>query len=171
MKNHAFLFACFYLIFKIPFQKTSWSHRKSLLLSSWYFFDEDTVHCIMPPGEGVPELISTAFTFSNPESHSNLSFLNVFTMTFDMTMIVEIVVNIAWGSNVEYAINGPSRVALGAIEGEIPATTAGGTVMYHEVASKVDMECRVCVLFHKVTALYWNMKKGRRRKKKKTDFS
>ena len=108
----------------------------------------------MPPGEGVPELISTAFTVSNPKSHSHRSFLNVFTMTFDMTMIVEIVVNIFWCSNVEYAINGPRRVALGAIEGEIPATTAGGTVMYHEVASKVDMECRVCVLFHKVTALH-----------------
>ena len=108
----------------------------------------------MPPGEGVPELISTAFTFSNPESHSNLSFLNVVTMTFNMTMIVEIVVNIAWCSNVEYPINGPRRVALGATEGEIPATTAGGTVKYLEGASKVDMECRVCALFYKVTALH-----------------
>ena len=108
----------------------------------------------MPPGEGVPELISTAFTVSNPKSHSHRSFLNVFTMTFDMTMIVEIVVNIVWCSNIEYAINGPRRVALGAIEDEIPATTAGGTVIYLEVASKVDMECRVCVLFHKVTALH-----------------
>ena len=65
-------------------------------------------------------------------------------------MIVEIVVNIVWCSNVEYAINGPRRAALGAIEGEIPTTTAGGTVIYLEVASKkVDMECRVCVLFTK----------------------
>ena len=98
----------------------------------------------MPTGEGVPELISTAFTFSNPESHSNLPFLNVGTVTFNMTMIVEIVVNIAWCSNIEYAINGPRRAALGAIEGEIPATTAAGTVIYLEGASKVDMECRVC---------------------------
>ena len=71
-----------------------------------------------------------------------------------MVVIVKIVVNIAWCSNVEYTINGPRRAALGAIEGEIPATTAAGTVIYLEVASKVDMECRVCVLFHEVTALY-----------------
>ena len=108
----------------------------------------------MPTGEGVPELISTAFTFSNPESHSNLSFLNVGTVTFNMTMIVEIVLNIAWCSNIEYAINGPRRAALGAIEGEIPATTAAGTVRYLEGASKVYVECRVCVIFHEVTALY-----------------
>ena len=76
-----------------------------------------------------------------------------------MAVIVEIVVNICWCSNVGYTLNGPRRAALGAIEGEIPATTTAATVIYLEVASKVDMEYRVCVLFHKVTALYWNMKK------------
>ena len=67
---------------------------------------------------------------------------------------MEIVVNVTWCSNVEYTLNGPRIAALDAIEGEIPATTAAATVMYFEVASKVDMEYRVCVLFHKVTALY-----------------
>ena len=61
-------------------------------------------------------------------------------MTFNVAVIVEIVVNIFWCSNVEYTLNGPRRAALGAIEGEIPATTAAATVIYLEVASKVDME-------------------------------
>ena len=77
-----------------------------------------------------------------------------------MVVIVQIVFNIAWCSNVEYTINGPRRAALGAIEGKIPATAAAATVIYLDIASKVDMEYRVCVLFHKVTALYWNMKKS-----------
>ena len=70
-----------------------------------------------------------------------------------MAVIVEIVANTAWCSNIENTINGPRRAALGAIEGEIPATAAAGTVMYLKVAGKVDTEYRVCVLFHKVTAL------------------
>ena len=123
------------------------------MLSSWDFFDEDTIHRIIESGEGVTERIRST-TISNPESHSNISFLNVVTVTFYMAVIVEIVVNITWCPNVEYTLNGPRRAALGAIEGEIPATTAASTVIYFEVASKVDMEYRVCVLFHKVTALY-----------------
>ena len=38
-----------------------------------YFFDEDTIHRITESGEGVTERISTRT--SNPESHSNVSFL------------------------------------------------------------------------------------------------
>ena len=89
---------------------------------------------------------------SHPESHSHLPFLNAIAVTF----------NVAVSEKIECfafvhehrTINSTRRAALGPIEGEIPATTAGGTVMYHEVASKVDMECGVCVLFHKVTALH-----------------
>ena len=75
-------------------------------------------------------------------------------MTFNMTMIMEIVVIITRCVNVEYAINGSRRAALGAIEGEIPTIAAAATLVYEEVASKVNMECRVCIIFHKVTALY-----------------
>ena len=57
------------------------------------------------------------------------------------------------GSHVERAINGARRAALGAIEGEIPTTTAVVTPTNPEVSSKVNMEGSVCEVLHKFTVL------------------
>ena len=56
-------------------------------------------------------------------------------------------------SHVEGTVNGARRAALGAIEGEIPTTTAVDTVTNPEVTSKVDMEGSVCEVLHKFTVL------------------
>ena len=63
-----------------------------------------------------------AATFSNPESHTHLSLVDVITVTFNMAVTVEIAV--LAGFHLERAVNGARRAALGAIEGEIPTTTA-----------------------------------------------
>ena len=57
------------------------------------------------------------------------------------------------GSHVERTVNGARRAALGAIEGEIPTTTAAVTESNPEVTSKVDMEGSVCEVLHKFTVL------------------
>ena len=88
---------------------------------------------------------------SNPESHPHLSLVNVITVTFNVAMTVKIVD--PSGCHVECTVNRPKRAALGAIKGEIPATTALVTGMNPEVTSKVDMEGSVCVVFHEVTVL------------------
>ena len=132
-------------------KKNRWSNGRSLLLSSWHFFDEDTIHCIMPTGEGVSGLIWTTFTFPNPESHSHPSLLNVFAVTFNMAVTVKIMVFAC--SHVEYSVDSSRRAALGSIEDEIPATTAAVTSFNPEVTSVVDMEDSVRVFLYKVTVL------------------
>ena len=88
---------------------------------------------------------------SNPESYSHLSLVDVVTVTFNMAVTVKIVV--LTGLHVERTVNGSRRAALGAIEGEIPTTTAVVTSMNPEVTSKVNMEGSVCVVLHKFTVL------------------
>ena len=90
-------------------------------------------------------------TLSNPESHSHLSLVDVITVTFNMAVTVKIVV--LAGLHVERTVNGARRTALGAIEGEIPTTTAVVTSINPEVTSKVNMEGSVCEVFHKFTVL------------------
>ena len=88
---------------------------------------------------------------SNPESDSHLSLVDVTTVTFNMAVTVKIVV--LAGLHVERTVNGTRRAALGAIEGEIPTTTADVTSMNPEVTSKVNMEGSVCEVLHKFTVL------------------
>jgi len=88
---------------------------------------------------------------SNPESHLHLSLVDVITVTFNMAMTVMIVV--LAGLHVESTFNGARRAALGAIEGEIPTTTAVVIVCNPEVTSKVDMEGSVCEVLGKFTVL------------------
>ena len=88
---------------------------------------------------------------SNPESHSHLSFLNVFAVAFNVAVTVKILVSAYL--HVEFTVNSSRRAALGFIEGEIPATTAVVTVMNPQVTSIVDMEVSVRVFLHKVTVL------------------
>ena len=103
----------------------------------------------MPACMGVSNRFAS--TLSNPESHSHLSLVNVVTVTFNMAVTVKIVV--LAGSHVERTRNGTRRAALGAIEGEIPATTAAVTITNPEVTSKVNMECSVGEVLHKFTVL------------------
>ena len=88
---------------------------------------------------------------SDPESHSHFSLVDVITVTFNMAVTMKIVVFA--GLHVEHAINGARRAALGAIEGEIPTTTAVVTSMNSEVTSKVDMKGSVCEILHKFAVL------------------
>ena len=57
------------------------------------------------------------------------------------------------GSHVEHTFNGARRTALGAIEGEIPTTTAVVTCFNPEGTSKINMEDSVCKVLHKFTVL------------------
>jgi len=104
----------------------------------------------MPACVRVSTLVPTV-TLSNPESHSHLSLVDVVTVTFNMAVAVEIVVLASL--HVEHSVNGARRAALGAIEGEIPTTTAAVTSINPEVTSKVNMEGSVCEVLHKFTVL------------------
>jgi len=88
---------------------------------------------------------------SNPESHSRLSLVDVITVTFNMAVTMKIVV--LADCHVEHTVNGARRAAFGAIEGEIPTTTAVVTSINPEGTSKVNMEGSVCEILHKFTVL------------------
>ena len=88
---------------------------------------------------------------SHPESHLHLSLVDVVTVTFNMTVTVKIVV--LAGLNIERTVNGARRTALGAIEGEVPPTTAEVTKSNPEVTSKVNTEGSVCEVLHEFTVL------------------
>ena len=124
------------------------ANQHVLLLSFWNLFNKDPRHC-MPACIRVSNCFAT--TFSNPESHSHLSLVDVITVTFNMAVTVKIVV--LAGSHVERTVNGARRAALGAIEGEIPTTTAPVTSTNSEVTSKVNMEGSVCEVLHEFTVL------------------
>ena len=105
----------------------------------------------MPASVGVSKLLSCD-AFSNRESHSHLSFLNVVAVTFNVAVTEEKIV-VSACLHVECTVNSSRRAALGSIKGEIPATTADVTVVDPEVTSIVDMEGSVRVFLHKVTVL------------------
>ena len=116
----------------------------------------------MPTSVGVSKLMACN-AFSNPESHSHLSFLNVIAVTFNVAVTVKIVV--CTGSHEECTVNSSWRAALGSIKAEIPATTASGTVENPDIAIVVDMEGSVWVFLHKITVLNNNKKDKKERKK------
>ena len=124
--------------------RVTWS-----LLSFWNLFNEDPRHC-RPARVRVSVLVASVAT-SNPESHSHLSLVDVITVTFNMAVTVKIVA--LTSVHVERTVNGARRAALGAIEGEIPTTTADVTSINPEVTSKVNMEGSVCEVLHKFTVL------------------
>jgi len=130
-------------------RKFTESRVTCLLLSFWNLFDEDPGHC-RPACVRVSFLVASVAA-TNPESHSNLSLVDVVTVTFNMAVTVEIEVHA--GLHVERTVNGARRAALGAIEGEIPATTAAVTTMNPESTSKVNMEGSVCEVLHEFTVL------------------
>ena len=90
-------------------------------------------------------------TLSNPEPHSNLSLVNVVTVTFNMAVTMKIVVLPCL--HVKRAVNGARRAALGVIEGEIPTATAPVTTINPEVTSKVNMKGSVCEFLHEIAVL------------------
>jgi len=96
-------------------------------------------------------ILGASVATTNPESHSHLSLVDVITVTFNMAVAMKIVV--LAGLHVEQTVNGARRAALGAIEGEIPTTTAAVAIINPEVTSKVDMEGSVCEVLHKVAVL------------------
>jgi len=90
-------------------------------------------------------------TLSHPESHSHLSLVDVITVTFNMAVTMKIVVLASL--RVERTVIVAGKAALGAIEGEMPTTTAAVTVINPDVTSKVDMEGSVCEVLHKFAVL------------------
>jgi len=84
---------------------------------------------------------------SNPESHSHLSLMDVVTVTFNMAVTMKIMV--LAGLHIDRTFNGARKTALGAIEGEIPTTTAAVACINPEVTSKIYMEGSVCEVLHK----------------------
>ena len=122
-----------------------------LLLSFWHLFNKDPGH-FGPACVSISILVASV-AVSHPESHSNLSLVNVITVTFNVAVTVKIVRGTFACFHVEDTINRPRRAALGAIEGEIPSATALVTAMNPEVTSKVNMEGSVCVVLHEVTVL------------------
>ena len=104
----------------------------------------------MPACVSVSTLLASS-TLSYPESHSHFSLVDVITMTFNMAVTVKIVVLASL--HVERSVNGAGRAALGAIEGEIPTTTAVVTASNSEVTSKVNVKGSVCEVLHKFTVL------------------
>ena len=104
----------------------------------------------MPACERVSTLEAIG-TLSNPESHSHLSLVDVITVSFNMAVTVKIV--ILPSLHVERTVNGARRAPLGAIEGEIPTTTAAVTASNPESTSKVNMEGSVCEVLHQFTVL------------------
>ena len=95
--------------------------------------------------------ILEASATSNPESHSYFSLVDVIIVAFNMAVTVKI--EVPAGLHVERTVNGARRAALGAIEGEIPTTTAVVTGTNPEVTSKVNMEGSICEVLHKFTVL------------------
>ena len=104
----------------------------------------------MPTSVGVSKLFACD-AFSNRESYSHLSFLNVVAVTFNVAVTVKIVVSAC--CHVECTVNSSRRAALGSIKGEISAATAVVTVVNPEDTSIVDMEGSVRVFLHRVTVL------------------
>ena len=104
----------------------------------------------MPTSVSVSKLMSCD-ALSNRESHSHLSFLNVVAVTFNVAVVMGIVVS--GYLQVECTVNSSRRAALGSIKGKIPATAAAVTSVNPEVTSIVDMEGSVRVFLHKVTVL------------------
>ena len=100
------------------------------------FFNEDPGH--RRPACACVSTLMASGTLSNPESHSHLSLADVITVTFDMAVMVKIVVLTA--CHVERTVNRARKAALDAIEGEVPTITAVVTPSNPEVTSKVNME-------------------------------
>ena len=103
---------CTMFIFSL---KSSKSRVTCLLLSFWNLFNEDPGHG-RPACVCVSKLMATG-TLSNPESHSNLSFVDVIPLTFNMAVTMKTVVLASL--HVERTFNGARKAALDAIEGEI----------------------------------------------------
>ena len=120
-----------------------------LLLGFCHLFNEDPGQC-SPPCVSVSKLFASG-TFSNPESRSHFSLVNVVAVTFNMAVAVKAVANAF--THEECTINGPRRAALGTIKGEKPTTATAITVVNAEVTSKVNMEGSVCVVLHEFTTL------------------
>ena len=119
-----------------------------LLLGSWDFFNEDPGHC-GPACKRVSKF--AAIAVSNPESHSDLSPVNVIAVTFNVAVTVKVFA----GSfcHIKCSINWPRRATLSAIEGEIPTTAASITVVNPEITIKVNMQGSFREVLHELTAL------------------
>ena len=97
-----------------------------LLLSFWHLFNKDPGHFSAPACVSVSTFVASV-AVSDPESHSDLSPVNVITVTFNVAVTVKIMVPACL--HVECTVNRPRRAALGAIKGEIPAAAASVTSM------------------------------------------
>ena len=123
--------------------------QSSLLLCSRHFFNEDPGHC-GPPCVRVSKFM-TIIAVSNPESHSHSSLVNVIAVSFNLTVTVKVFAS--YCCHIVRTINSTRRDTLSAIECEIPTTAAVVAGSNAKVTSEVDMESRLCIILHELTAL------------------
>ena len=119
--------------------------HSSLLLCSRHFFNEDPGHC------GPACICVGRKSVSNPESHSHSSLVNVIAVSFNLTVTVKVFASCC--CHIVRTINSTRRATLSAIECEIPTTAAVVTGSNAKVTSEVDMESRLCIILHELTAL------------------
>ena len=119
--------------------------HSSLLLCSRHFFNEDPGHC------GPACICVSRKSVSNPESHSHSSLVNVIAVSFNLTATVKVFASCC--CHIVRTINSTRRTTLSAIECEIPTTAAVVTGSNAKVTSEVDMESRLCIILHELTAL------------------
>ena len=120
-----------------------------LLLCSRHFFNEDPGHC--GPACVCVSKCMAIIAVSNPESHSHSSLVNVIAVSFNLTVTVKVFASCC--CHIVRAINSTRRATLSAIECEIPTTAAVVTGSNAKVTSEVDMESRLCIILHELTAL------------------
>ena len=123
--------------------------QSSLLLCSRHFFNEDPGHC--GPACVCVSKCMAIIAVSNPESHSHFSLVNVIAVSFNVTVTVKVFASCC--CHIVRAINSTRRATLSAIECEIPTTAAVVTGSNAKVTSEVDMESRLCIILHELTAL------------------
>ena len=128
------------------------------LLGRRDFLDHDATGGDVPSVRVRAGLVSMA-TVSNHQSNTNGSFANPFTVSSDLTVLVNVGVCSAMVcmDNI-HRFDGYWFGTFHAIEGEIPTLTAMHAAADPEIAIKLDLQCCFVLLFDKDTILFQRKK-------------
>ena len=147
--NTAFLPITFVLICQLKINILEFHVLRHLerlvLLSLWRrdFFHVDPGYWV-PACDGISG--SVAFAISDPESHAYPAFVDLFTDAFYLTNSVQIFPAAVSVDHVDDSINGCWSWALCAVEGEIPPSAAGMTIVETKVPVVKDSQPGFCRL-------------------------
>ena len=122
-------------------------------MSFWNLLYEDTGHGIPSSVGVIVSIVPLAFT--NPESHSHVSFVNVITVAFNVADAMRIY---SFAADVHNTINGLGSGTFCTVESKVPAFTAIDCIG-SESTRPVYMKSRVREVFAEHTFL---CKKGNR---------